>query len=347
MRKRLGLAVWCLAFVLGCDRGGQQAVTEAPGEGGTGSSDAVILATIDGEAITEQDIEDKVARELSQIRQDLYQARKSGVDQLIDEKLLGLEAKRQGVSVDEFLKKEVRDKIKVSDKEIKDFYEERKQRFGDKSFDEVKGLIGGFVEQQKFAEGQNELLAKLRKKANIKFHIEPPRMEVATGDYPAIGPESAPVTIVEFSDYQCPFCGRSRATVNQILDTYGKKVRYVFRDFPLSFHQDAFKAHEAAHCAGEQGKYWEYNRKLFNSQRELKVDDLNKYARELKLNAQSFTDCLDSGKYRQKVQESLNYGQSVGVSGTPAFFVNGRLISGARPFTSFQEVIDDELSRVN
>jgi protein-disulfide isomerase len=334
-----------MGLVLACNQGASK--IDATPQADKAASDSVIFATLNGNPITEADIEDRVAGQLRQVRMDMYAARKAGVDQIIAERLLEAEAGKQGVVINEFLKKEIADKIAISDKDVADYYEKVKARFQGKPFDEVKGLIRNFLSQQEFQKAQGALLAKLRKKADINILITPPRVEVEAGDHPSMGPENAPIQIVEFSDYQCPFCGRVRDTVHKVVEKYGKKVHYVFRDFPLAFHKEAPKAHEAAHCAGEQGKYWEYNDKLFNSQQNLKVDDLKKYAKEFKIKAKEFDECLDSGKYAKMVADSLRYGQTVGVSGTPAFFVNGRMVSGAQPFEAFQEIIEDELSRNN
>ena len=165
------------------------------------------------------------------------------------------------------------------------------------------------------------------------------------------GDAKAPVTIIEFSDYQCPFCERFYSqTEKQIEEQYVKtgKVKFVYRDFPLSFHQNAQKAAEAAECAGEQNKYWEMHDKLFdNSQGDgtgLNTADLKKYAADLKLDTTKFNDCLDTGKMTSEVQKDFLDGQKAGVQGTPAFYVNGQLISGAQPFSAFQQVIDAELA---
>ncbi len=340
--------VFSLVVVLGlfsaCQQGSSTNTSQA-GSSETSGDKSFVLATLDGQAITDADIEDLVAARLRQARMEMYAARKGGVDQIIDQKLFENEANKRGVSVDELQKKEISSQVVVGDEEIEAYYKQRKARFQGKSLDEVKGLIRGYLYQQKYREGRSKFIAGLRKKSDVKFNIQPPRVEVETGEHPSKGPEKAPVLIVEFSDYQCPFCGRARDTVNQIIKEYGKKVHYVFRDFPLSFHKEAQKAHEAAHCAREQGKYWEYNDRLFQSQRALKLDDLKKYAKELKLKLKEFDECLNSGKYAKLVQDSLRYGQSVGVSGTPAFFVNGRMVSGARPYSAFEEIIEDELSR--
>jgi protein-disulfide isomerase len=172
-------------------------------------------------------------------------------------------------------------------------------------------------------------------------------VEVSPDDDPAIGPADAPVLIVEFSDFQCSFCGRfARETLGQILDSYGDRVRFVFRSFPLlSIHPQAQKAAEAAQCANDQGKFWEYHDLLFQNQQALDEESLKGYARQLDLDMAAFTDCLDTERHFTEVQHDLTDGQSYGVTGTPTFFINGRLLRGAQPFSAFQAVIDEELGR--
>ncbi len=175
-------------------------------------------------------------------------------------------------------------------------------------------------------------------------NTEGKRIEVSADDDPSIGSENASVTIVEFSDFQCPFCARAVPTVKQILKEYDGKVKIVYRDFPLGFHENAQKAAEASECADEQGKFWEYHDLLFENQGNLDAVSLKKYAKDLKLNTSEFDACLDSGKYAAEVQKDASDGQSYGVSGTPAFFINGRLVSGAQPFENFKKIIDEELA---
>jgi protein-disulfide isomerase len=154
------------------------------------------------------------------------------------------------------------------------------------------------------------------------------------------------VTIVEFSDFECPFCVRAEPTVKQILDTYGDKVRLVFKDFPLPIHPNAPKAAEAAHCAGAQNKYWEMHEKLFAAGGKLAVADLKAHAREVGIDGAKFDQCLDSGEKASVVEANRKAGEEVGVTGTPAFFVNGRPLSGAQPFDEFKKLIDKELALV-
>ena len=160
------------------------------------------------------------------------------------------------------------------------------------------------------------------------------------------GDENAPVTVVVFDDFQCPFCKKFfDETLPKLKEDYidTGKVKYVFRHFPLSFHQNAQKAAEAAECAGEQGKFWEMHDMLYSHQDALSVDDLKNYASQLGLDTEQFNQCLDSGKYKDKVQNDFNMGVQVGVSGTPTFFINGEKLVGAQPYSVFQQVIDSKL----
>lgn len=159
------------------------------------------------------------------------------------------------------------------------------------------------------------------------------------------GPEDAKVTIIEFSDFQCPYCKKGKEVADEVLAYYGDKVRLMFKHFPLSFHQNAQKAAEAAECAGDQGKFWEMHDYMFNNQSKLAVNDLKTAAVDLGLVGSDFNNCLDSGKYEGKVKSDMSEGSGFGVSGTPAFFINDQMISGAQPLEKFKEVIDAELAK--
>jgi protein-disulfide isomerase len=176
--------------------------------------------------------------------------------------------------------------------------------------------------------------------------LDPPRQNITVdANDPSSGPASAPITVVEFSDYQCPFCARVVPTLSKIRQTYGDKVRVVFKDFPLPNHAEAPKAAEAAHCAGEQGKYWEMHDRLFANQRALGVPALKQAAAGLGLDAAKFDQCLDSGKHAAAIAEDMKQGEALGVQSTPTVYINGRAILGAQPFEVFQMVIDEELAR--
>ena len=173
-------------------------------------------------------------------------------------------------------------------------------------------------------------------------------VDVSADDDAVKGAKNALVTIIEFSDYDCPFCGRHfRETLPQIIKEYVDtgKVKLVFRDFPLSFHENAQKAAEAAECAGEQEKYWEMHDKLFENQDALDVSSLKTYSQQIGLNTREFNKCLDSGEMADEIKKDISDGESAGVSGTPAFFINGRFLSGAQPFSAFKQIIDEELAK--
>ena len=188
-----------------------------------------------------------------------------------------------------------------------------------------------------------DLYASLEKGRDIDYLLEPFRIQVAA-DGPSKGPASAPVTVIEFSDFQCPYCKQVVPTIEQAIAKYGDKIRVVFRQYPLtSIHPQAFKAAEASLCAAEQGKFWELHDRMFANQQKLGVDDLKKHAADLKLDTAKFNKCLDSGEKASVVQADLADGKKVGVTGTPAFFINGILLSGAQPFEEFKSIIDEEL----
>jgi protein-disulfide isomerase len=163
---------------------------------------------------------------------------------------------------------------------------------------------------------------------------------------PVRGPKSAKVTIVEFSDYECPFCGRFyKDTLPDLIKEYGDDVKFIFKDFPLPFHNNAPKAHEAAHCAGEQGKYWDLHALMFDNQRQLGLEQLRGHAQKIKLDMAKFNTCLDSGRFTDKVKKDTATGRDVGVTGTPTFFINGQRLVGAQPLEAFRTLIDKELGR--
>ncbi len=173
-------------------------------------------------------------------------------------------------------------------------------------------------------------------------------MKTLADDDPVKGSENAPVTIIEFSDFQCPFCGRFFSqTLPLIESNYIKtgKVKLIFRDFPLGFHQYAQKSAEAAECADEQGKFWEYHDKIFENQAALSSANLKQWASEIGLDTNKFNDCLDSGKMASEVKKDMSDGTAVGIRGTPGFIINGKLVSGAQPFSVFQQIIDAELAK--
>jgi protein-disulfide isomerase len=251
------------------------------------------------------------------------------------------------MSVDDMFSAEIEDKLsEVTDEQVDQFYEAQKARIQQPK-EEVAEQIRQYLSGQQAQQAQQALIGSLREKYEVSSFLEPMRTEVAAGDGPAQGPADAPVTIVEFSDFQCPFCSRVIPTLERVTEEYGEKVRLVFRQFPLHrIHPEAQKAAEASFCADDQGKFWEMHDAMFADQGGLAVDKLKEKAAALELDEAAFAECLASDKYADRVDADLQAGTAAGVSGTPALFINGRFLSGAQPFDEIAKVIDDELKRL-
>jgi len=305
-----------------------------------------VLAKVGEKNITKAQVLEAAAPQLAELRQKEYDILKNSLDQVIDEMLLEKAAKEKGQSVDDFLKAEIEEKADTpTDAEVQAFYDKYKNRLGGRTLEQAKPQLVQRLSLMKKQELFSELVGNLRKAASVSIYLDPPRVKVDEGGNPYWGPKNAKVTIIEFSDYQCPYCGRAEKTIKQIKEKYAGKIRLVFRDFPLSFHPNSQKAHEAAGCALEQGKFWPMHDKLFENQQALEVDKLYGYASELGLDAEKFKACLDSGSRSAEITGDQKAGAAAGVSGTPAFFINGRFVSGAQPFDTFAEIIDEELAR--
>ena len=308
------------------------------------------LAEVDGVAITSEEVEKSLASQLSKLEEQIYNLKRQRVEALINEKLLAKEAAKRGVSVPALLDAEVTSKVGlVTEQEIEKFYQENKAQLKVEE-SSVRDQIRGHLQNQKLATKREEFLTSLRSQAKVIVNLKPPpvlRAEVSVDGAPSKGPAKAPVTIVEFSDFHCPFCRRVLPTLAQLDTQYGEKIKLVFRDFPIdNLHPEASKAHEAARCANEQGKFWAYHDKLFASPPKSSPEIFKGFAKDLGLNVTAFESCFASGKYQAAVKKDIEEGNRVGVTGTPAFFINGRIISGAQPLEAFARVIDDELARV-
>jgi protein-disulfide isomerase len=274
----------------------------------------------------------------------VYEVRAQAAENLVAQRLLEAEAKRLGTDADALLEAEARKRLTVTDEEVQRFYDENKQSFGDRPMDEMKAQIRQHLERRAAPEAARTYVDQLRQAANVEVLLDRPRTQVAASG-PSRGPADAPVTIIEFSDYQCPFCRRAEPTVQEVLDKYEGKVRFVFRHFPLDrIHPQARGASEAAACAAEQGKFWEYHAELFSGDGQLDRPVLDAAAEKTGLDAAAFKTCVDERKTQALVESDVKAGEEAGVSGTPAFFINGIPLRGALPFEEFQKVIDEELA---
>jgi protein-disulfide isomerase len=304
------------------------------------------LAIVAGKPITAGEVDEAMAGELRELRQREASLRSQALDALISQRVVEAEAARRGLTLDALMKAEVEDKAALGGPELESHYEGAKAQFPGRTKDQVLSQIEPRLRQQRQQERQVAFLRELRAAAGVKVLLEPLRVVVEAGDAPSRGAKDAAVTILEFSDFECSFCARARPTLARLREVYAGKVRHVFRDFPLQMHPHAGKAAEAADCAGEQGRFWEMHDRLFAHADALEVDDLKKHAAAIGVEAAPFSACLDSGRHEAAWRKDAAEGVRLGVSGTPAFFINGRPLVGAQPFESFAQVIDDELERI-
>jgi protein-disulfide isomerase len=314
-------------------------------------SQETVVAEVGGRRITLKDLDERWQTidpaERARVTQMLYQNRRNVLEVMVGDLLIEEAAKGAGLAKDEYQKKEVASRLKpITDEDVKQFYEENKERAQGRPMDQLSGPIREYLTGQRQQQARAQLVDDLKKKSSARVMLDPPRQTVnVTADDPSSGPASAPITVVEFSDYQCPFCARVVPTLTKLRATYGDKIRIVFKDFPLPNHAEAPKAAEAALCAGEQNKYWEMHDRMFANQRALGVPSLKQMAVGLGLDAAKFDQCLDSGKHAASIAADMKQGEALGVQSTPTVYVNGRPVVGAQPFEFFQMVIDEELAR--
>jgi len=273
----------------------------------------------------------------------LFDLRSGALERMIDERLVDTEAKKQGLTSDQLMAAETGKGVTVADDAVRKFYDDNQARMGGQTFEQIGPRIRTYLEQQGKQEAWRKYVQGLREAANVSVKLEQPRVQVAA-EGASRGPADAPVTIIEFSDYQCPFCRKAEPTVKEVLARYPDKVRFVYRHFPLEMHPRARPAAEASNCAGEQGKFWEYHDQVFAGGA-LEDADLERYAKASGLDVAAWKKCLADGTTKARVDADFAAGRAAGVTGTPAFFVNGLMISGAQPVDEFVRRIEAELKR--
>src|SRR2546425_4494460 len=307
------------------------------------------LAEVNGEAITAAELEQALGAQVRRLEQQIYEMKRQRLEAVIGERLLAVEAGTQGLSVQALLDAEVMAKVEmVTDEEVERFYQaNRAQLKGDEV--EARERIRAYFKSQKLVARRQAYMRSLRSQAAVVVRLqEPPafRAEVGGAGRPFRVPAGAPVTIVTFSDFHCAFCKRVVPTLTQILSRYGEKVKLVYRDFPMDgLHPQARNAAEAARCAHDQGKFWEYHDALFANAPKAGPEQLKAYAQQVGLELPSFERCLASGTHAATVQKSVDEAIRLGVTGTPAFFINGELLSGAQPLEALTRAIERELAR--
>jgi len=303
------------------------------------------VATVGDRTISRAELEAHVKPKLVEIENQRYEALHEGLEEMIAVELIRQESKARGITPDALEKQEIDGKLSTpTDAEIQKVFDDNKQQIGDTPLETIKPRIIEFIKQQKAGERREAFISEMKAKYKTSIALVPPIVDVSTAGRPARGGANAPVTIIEFSDYECPFCKRAAEAVDKVMTAYGDKVRLVHRDYPLPMHQNARPAAEAAHCANAQGKFWPYNARLFASP-DLSTEKLQSMATEVGLDRPKFDECLTKATFKADVDKDMADGNAAGVTGTPAFFINGRMLSGAQPFEKFKEVIDEELAR--
>ena len=302
-----------------------------------------VLATIGAHPVTLGEVDRKVAVQL-------YDLRKQALDNIIDEYLVQQAAERAGVKPDEYVDQQVRSHTaQVTPHEAEQFYGEHKAQLdtqtGGRPFSQIEPRLVAALQRQRDQDAQKQLIQKLRAENQIAVLLQAPRVSVASAGHPSIGGRSAPVTIVEFSDFQCPFCRAAENSLTQVRQKYGDQVRLVYMDFPLGFHPHAMDAARAARCAADQDKFWQFHDALFLDQKKLDPDNLQQTAAKLGLDRAKFNACFTNDKHNAGIRQDMAEGNSLGVTGTPTFFINGRELVGAQPAPKFNDVINEEIAR--
>ena len=315
------------------------------------------VAEINGQVISQEELNQTAAAALrgletkrlqndASLAQEKQEIMTKALDELVADKLIEAEAKKQNVSPEKLMQNEVDSHVRApSDAEADAFYEANKARIPIPK-EQAMPQVKEYLLQRNRDQSHDAYIARLKKEYGYKSYLEPLRVKIETAGYPTLGPDNAAVTIVEFSDFECPFCGGLFPTLKEVEKNYAGKIRVVYRQFPLAnIHPHAEKAAEAALCAFEQQHFWEFHDSMFGNQKELSIPDLKQRAVDLKLDTQKFNECIDSGREVATIQKDIQEGARVGVTGTPAMFINGRFLSGNQPYAAIKEMIEDELQR--
>lgn len=315
---------------------------------GAGDEASAPAARVDGEVITIHELDEWIKQRLLEketggSEETLRELRRRELEHLVRERLMRREAERRGQNVQQMIEDEVARGAAVEDAEVRRFYEENRAQFqAGTTFDDVAPDIRNFLVRR---EALNRFDRRLHDAAEVEVLIDTPRSDVSALG-PALGPEDAPVTIVEFSDYQCPYCQRAEAVLAELRAEYPGRLRFVYKHFPLeSIHPRARPAAQAAACAGEQGRFWEYHDLLFAPGAPMEERDLQSYAALLNLDRGRFAECRQSGRGDLPVARDIAEAERLGVSSTPTFFINGIRLRGMPPIARLRLIVEDELAR--
>ena len=307
-------------------------------------SSTVPLALVEDTEISGAEVRSTRPAEFLNLERQLHDLRSQALESAIQEELINREAEARGIEPSELVRIEVDEKVEdPSDEEVEAFYRARQIQG---PLEQIAPQIRAFLRDQERGGLLATFLAELETRYSVERRLDPFRSAVESEGFPSKGPGNAPVTMVAFSDFQCPYCRLVLPTLQQIQDTFGDQVRLVFRQFPLTqIHPQAVDAARASLCADEQDRFWEMHDAMFENQRALQVDQLKATARDVGLDGAEFDACMDSDRYARQVMEDLEAGRALGITGTPMTFINGRALSGAKPYEEFAEIVEDELRR--
>ena len=327
------------------------AALAVPSGDATAQEGDAVVARIGDQVVTAAELEDawRLNDASSRLRmlQELYETRRRALEIVVGERLVEREAAARGMTRDELLADQLpRRTPAVTDPEIDLIYQRNRDRFEGRSLEDMRPEIRAILERQRPLQALHAYMSELRALArDVEMLLEPPRHAIETlAEDPVRGRDDAPIQLVEFSDFDCPYCRRATDTIDRLMEQFAGQIRFVYKDYPLPSHPDAFKAAEAGNCAHEQGRFWELHDTMFASQGSLGVEELKGYAADLGLDTEAFDACLDSSRHAAAVNRDVRIGMSYGVSSTPTIFLNGRAVLGAAPYETFVEIIREELA---
>ena len=340
--RLVALTVIIIAFGASCTKGN----TKPSYKYKAASSDGVAVKVGDI-TITEAELMKGLETDLYELENKKFDLKFNKVNSMVIEKLMANDPKKKGLTNDEYMEKYITSKIEITANDINNFIKEKNipaQQVNPQIKERIKQYL--MVEKKKGA--LDEWLGEKTKSTPIEVFFNKPRrpsFDVKVGNAPFIGDKDAKVEVVEFSDFQCPFCSKASVILKQIKQKYGKKVKIAFKQYPLPFHAQAKGASVAALCANEQKTefFWKLHDAMFADQSKLAINDIKTSAKKIGVDSAKFDKCLDSNKYLAQVEADIKQGQEIGVKSTPTFFVNGQLIQGAQPIEVFSEIIDAEL----
>jgi protein-disulfide isomerase len=325
-------------FVLGLCACGRAAVVRAQ------AGDEVV-AVVNGRTVSRSEVDKTITAQLMPLQQQIYALRRTALENLILRKLLEDEARKKGVSVEALKSELTAEKVEVAAGAIEQEYADNRAAFGAMSEDEARERLRLGLEAEARMRNYREALSRLKREARIELSLAEPRLppgQVTPENAPALGGREAAVVIVEFSDFQCPFCKQAQGALKRVLQTYGDRVRLVFKHLPLEIHSESLAAARAAFCAGEQNSFWQYHDALFAADA-LSPEKFKLMAADLGLDVPRFTACSESERSREAVLRDAREATRLGVNATPTFIVNGTLKQGALGFDDFSAVIEREL----